>query len=272
MRLLFATDIHLDHARKEAIGDFCQAILDRDPDGVIITGDIAEAKTITKLLKIVESVIKRPIYFCLGNHDFYFGSISEVRAAMVKLTNESKYLRYLPQVGIVELSPPEDRGGVALVGHDGWADGRYGNFWTSTVALNDYLHIKDLACFGMKRLPLYYKLNELGDEAAAYLRDALERAFKSYRKVVCATHVPPYPLSAVYNGKPSDDNWLPHFSCKAVGDVMTKIMLDRPDRELHVLCGHSHGDAEYQPLPNLRVTTGGAVYTKPEIQDLVIEV
>ncbi len=39
-----------------------------------------------------------------------------------------------------------------------------------------------------------------------------------------------------------------------------------PDREMTVLCGHTHGEGEAQILPNLKVLTGGAEYGKPKVQ------
>ena len=42
-------------------------------------------------------------------------------------------------------------------------------------------------------------------------------------------------------------------------------MTSRPDRQMTVLCGHTHG-AEAQVLPNLRVLTGGAEYGEPKVQ------
>ena len=48
-----------------------------------------------------------------------------------------------------------------------------------------------------------------------------------------------------------------------MGDVLREVMQRRPDRELLVLCGHTHGSGEAQILDNLRVLTGGAGYERP---------
>jgi len=55
-------------------------------------------------------------------------------------------------------------------------------------------------------------------------------------------------------------NFLPYFSCKAVGDVMEKVMRAYPQSILLVLCGHTHGGGEIKVLDNLRVLTGEAEY------------
>ena len=45
-------------------------------------------------------------------------------------------------------------------------------------------------------------------------------------------------------------------------------MKAHPNRELTVLCGHTHGEGEAQILKNLRVLTGGAKYGVPTIQQV----
>jgi hypothetical protein len=42
-----------------------------------------------------------------------------------------------------------------------------------------------------------------------------------------------------------------------------------PDRNMTVFCGHTHSSGVAQILPNLLVKTGGAVYGKPQIQELI---
>ena len=78
--------------------------------------------------------------------------------------------------------------------------------------------------------------------------------------------MPPFREACIYEGKISNDDWLPHFSCKAVGDVLRDIMSQHPQRNLTVLCGHTHGSGTADILPNLRVHTGAAVYGEPAIQ------
>ncbi len=51
---------------------------------------------------------------------------------------------------------------------------------------------------------------------------------------------------------------------------MREMLLDeidpRSDRELLVLCGHTHGAGVYRPRANVEVRTGGADYGAPEVQ------
>lgn len=43
-------------------------------------------------------------------------------------------------------------------------------------------------------------------------------------------------------------------------------MPDYPDRQLTVLCGHTHGAGETRPLDNVLILTGGAEYGRPVVQ------
>ena len=84
-------------------------------------------------------------------------------------------------------------------------------------------------------------------------------------KINLLTHVPPFRQACWHEGRISDDQWAPHFTCHAVGQAILEFMADHPDKRLTVLCGHTHGHGETQPLSNLKVITGGAEYGRPEI-------
>jgi hypothetical protein len=109
-------------------------------------------------------------------------------------------------------------------------------------------------------------LEALGDEAAAYLKSVLAPAAEKYPKVIVATHIPPFREAAWYQGRPSADDFLPYFACKAVGDVLVEAAVSNPQCQILVLCGHTHGGGEIQPAENLRVITGEAEYEMPSIQ------
>ena len=137
MRVAWATDIHLDHATPQQVEHFCEVVLAASPDALLLGGDIGEAPTVVGYLRFLEERLRRPVYFVLGNHDFYRSSIVAVRQRVQMLSRQSQWLRWLPAMGIVRLTPE-----IGLVGHDGWSDGRLGDFQGSPVVLNDYLQIE----------------------------------------------------------------------------------------------------------------------------------
>ena len=261
--IAWAVDIHLNFLNSNKIQNFLNKIAGNAPDALLIGGDIGEAPSITEYLQIIEAEIQCPIYFVLGNHDFYYGSIDEVRQQIKKLVLKSDRLHWLPISGIVGLTDK-----TCLIGHDSWADGRLGNYEQSTVVLNDYRLISELS--GLDRTAeLLPALNKLGDEAADYLGKLLPDAFQRYRDVIVLTHVPPFKEACWHQGEVSNDNWLPHFSCKAVGSILACCMKEFSDHRMTVLCGHTHSAGEVRLLPNLQVVTGGAEYGRPKLQGML---
>src|SRR5690349_2418414 len=103
-RLAWATDIHLNFAEEEAIGRFLDELAGAAPDALALAGDIAEAEGLEGHLRRIGAAVSCPVYFVLGNHDYYGGSIAAVRAAMVELSARSDRLRWLPAVGPVMLT------------------------------------------------------------------------------------------------------------------------------------------------------------------------
>ncbi|MFW8600137.1 hypothetical protein ACOHYD_01450 [Desulfobacterota bacterium M19] len=87
--------------------------------------------------------------------------------------------------------------------------------------------------------------------------------------MIALTHVPPFKESCRHEGEISADDWLPHFSCKAVGEFLRKFMSALPDRRMTVLCGHTHSSSQVTILPNLKVKTGEAEYSSPDIQEIL---
>ena len=265
-RLAWLTDLHLNFLPYAEVDEFLGRVEVLEADAVLITGDISEARELGHMLRHIEERLPRPVYFVLGNHDFYHGSIREVRAAATQLCEApgaSRRLHYLTaSAEPVELTPT-----VGLIGHDGWADARLGDYERSLVMMNDYRLIAELAAHGKRdRWPI---LQALGDEAAQHIREHLPPALARYEQVLLATHVPPLREACWHEGRPSDDEWAPHFTCKAMGDAILEIMRDYTDRRLTVFCGHTHSPGECRPLPNVHILTGAAKYGSPAVQRIL---
>jgi len=269
MKIAWATDIHLNCADRKTAENFCERILQREPEILLVGGDIAEANDLVSWLQFLADRLVLPIYFVLGNHDYYGSSIAVVRDEVRRI--QSEWLHWLPRAGVVSLTPR-----VGLVGHGGWGDARCGDFCNSTVMLSDYFLIEDLRVIGKpgvpfggldtSKAPLKSKLEELGHDAARSLQPLLAEALARFPEVIVLTHVPPFQEACWYRGRISDPAWLPDFTCQAIGDSLITEISARPDRQVTVLCGHTHGNGESWPLANLQVRTGGAEYGKPDFQ------
>jgi predicted MPP superfamily phosphohydrolase len=262
MRAVWVNDIHLDFLDDDAADHFLESVAEVSPDAVLVGGDISTAVQLESHLSRIEERLEAPVFFVLGNHDFYLGSIVEVREMVRGICDRSPRLHWLNTAGV---NPLTDK--TALVGHDGWGDARLGNYQTSAVELTDFYLIEELR--GLERPALVEVLRRLGDEAAEHFRIVLPEALDAYQRLVLLTHVPPFREATWYEGEISNDDWLPFFCCKSAGDALKEIMSAAPDRELTVLCGHTHGEGEVQILPNLRVFTGGARYGHPAVHSIL---
>jgi len=266
MKLIWATDIHLNFLDDNERREFYQKIVSTQCNAILLSGDIAEAPCLIEILTEMADYINKPIYFVLGNHDYYRGKINEVRAAITALSEAHEKLFWLPASGMQFLEND-----TILLGQDGWADGCFGDYQNSRVALNDSRMIADL--FQEKILgksQLLEKMQQLADIDAKQLQHDLEIAVgKNPKKIIILTHVPPFREACFYNGKMSDDDWLPFFSSKIMGDVLLQAASDNVAIEFSVFCGHTHGEAHYKPLNNLAINVGGAEYHQPVIQKII---
>jgi Icc-related predicted phosphoesterase len=260
-KIIWLSDLHLNFLSNDGLYDFLKTVVSHEPDLVMITGDISDSTKLIFHLKILETEIKKPIYFVLGNHDFYHNSIKNIRKEVSSLVSNFKNLSWLTELDIIEITSS-----TAIVGHDAWADGRFGNFFLSPFLLNDYFLIQELMKLGAK--DLLKMIQKLGDEGANHFRKFLPIACQAYQRIFLLTHAPPFQEACWHKGQLSDDKSLPHFSCKAVGDVLIEIMQMHQDCHLTVLCGHTHSAGVVKVLSNLLVYTGNAQYGKPEIQKI----
>jgi predicted MPP superfamily phosphohydrolase len=242
---------------------FVENVLRTEPDAIALTGDIAEAPELIPFLEELESDFRGcPLYFVLGNHDYYKSSLRAVREQVIRRCDGPSTLRYLTaDREPVALTPT-----VGLIGHDGWADGRFGELEWSQARISDYRYIEELVQAGEDGRRKV--LNALGDEAAEHIRQLLTQAVRQFSKVVLLTHVPPWLELAQYQGKVCDYHYAPHFASRVMGEAIVEVMRTAPECQLTVLCGHTHWPAEFHPLPNVTALAGKAEYGDPQVQQV----
>ncbi len=259
MRVAWLTDIHLNFVPYRDRLAFYARLRETRADGFLIGGDIGESASVSEFLKEMESEISAPIWFVLGNHDFYRGSIAGTRLRTERQTSESARLHWLSSSGVVHLTEHS-----ALIGHDSWADGRLGNYQDSEVVLNDYVLIEEFRGLTKeKRLPT---LHRLGEEAADYLEAQARLALARHSEVIVLTHVPPFREACWHEGRVSGSDFLPHFACGAVGERLAAVMRGHPEAKMTILCGHTHSGGSVDIGANLQVLTGASEYGSPAIQ------
>jgi Icc protein len=259
VRLVWITDPHLNHVSDYDREAWFQQIASHGPNGVVISGDISEGDGVVLHLAGIADRLSIPIYFVLGNHDFYKSSIRQTRQRVVYACRQQRQLIYLTD------SPPIVLGdNCYLVGEDGWGDATEGDYENSYVRLNDFRLIDEFIQsdpIGWKR-----RLQELGSESATRLKSKLDTLPGDASEVLVVTHVPPFRESCWYEGRTTDDHWAPFFVCGQVGNVLLKAAESNPERRIIVLCGHAHHAGIAEINENLVVHTGAAEYGKPSIE------
>ncbi len=261
MRLLWATDLHLEFTDDFLLQRFLSLLASTPCDAIVLTGDISSGRALKQhMLGLAAAGKSKPIYVVLGNHDFYHSSFAQVGGVMEEVcgTAEAPNLKELGHGEVIPLGEQS-----ALIGHRGWGDGRGGLGSRSDVELNDFRLITDLHSDTKRQL--FAKLASLGKASANYFRETLPVALAQYDHVWIATHVPPFECAAWHEGANSDPEYLPHFSNVSAGEAIREIAEHYPAKRITVLCGHTHSSGTAFPAPNIRVLTGGAVYGSPRI-------
>ena len=262
MRLDWITDPHLDHLRGEgALLKFVQHLHDRDSDALIITGDIAESRDIDEFLGLISGAYQRPVYFVLGNHDYYGAWMGETHARVRNVCKAvpDGILNWMPDVGVKMLSPT-----TALVGHGGMYDGQEGAPGLE-MALTDFFMphgILDMCReleYGTRHL--FEFLLKLGQRCGAHVRQQVDLAVRQgAERVLILTHVPPFLEASYFRGRPSVPTSAPFYVNRSLGDTLLELSSRHPNVQLEVFAGHTHGARTYQAAGNLVVRVGAARY------------
>jgi len=257
--LAWMSDLHLDAATQERRQRFFQQMRESLAEAFLITGDISKADMLSRHLReLAKAAEGRIIYFTLGNHDFYGSSIREVEKTVTGLCLTENNLRHLDGTQAISLDSE-----TALIGHRGWADGRMGWAEKSFARNPDFKAIEDFRT--LNRETAFRLLEKLGTESSSQLRRTLPYALTCYKRVILATHVPPFPEAARFRGRPCD--WLrqPFFCNIALGAMLLRLSQNFPHREILVLSGHAHSASSVRVAKNVHVLTAHARTGFPEV-------
>ena len=270
MLLAWATDIHLDMT-----GDLFKRLKklseeSKSCDGLLLTGDISVSSLLLQHLSLIESHFEKPIYFVLGNHDFYGSSIGSVRRRVIDHCMSSSYLKYMTSMPFVKLEE-----GTYLIGHDNWYDAQNGNPHNAELLMNDWIQIQDFnsalrGSFGGRVLDKGVIINvaqKLAQQAANHVANSIKAVVKSADHIVVMTHVPPFKESfnATKQGVDSVMNILPWYTSKIMGDTIISAARTYPHIKFTVLSGHAHSHYDDDLMNNLNVKVGRAIYGNPQL-------
>ena len=265
-RYAWATDVHLDFLRgnQARLIQFAESLVKDGPEGILLTGDLSTAKDLVFHLSAIERVVQRPVYFVLGNHDYYGSSIELVRKTMKELTNVSGHLRYLPTMPYIALTPA-----TAVVGHDGWYDALIGDWQNSNFEMSDWHYISEFAAVNGNKASIVNEARKQALEAVQHVHDGIKKAVRYHKNIVVLTHFVPFKQAHIYNGRIGDDNAQPWFTSKMMGDMLLDAAKAFPTHHFKVLAGHTHGKFDGKIANNLEVHVGGAEYNQPGLQGYI---
>lgn len=264
-RFLWATDLHLNFLNRYSIINFLLSIHRANVDGVFITGDISTGDKIVEHLSWMENIVKKPIYFTLGNHDFFNSNFSDVKLEIKKLCKKNQQLNYLTNINN-HISLTKD---IALIGHDGWYDSRWREPLTSLVFMWDWFFIKDFRSL----VSNYNRMNlvrNLADEAAESIGNKLKSALVEHSTVYLLTHFPPWPEKHYLFGEIAKNFWAPYNSSMVLANTLKSIMDNHPSKNLIVFSGHVHVKRNEMITPNIQLRVGGGAHGKAMIEDILI--
>jgi len=214
--LLWVTDLHIETLSSNQFTSFLRDLKVHPSKFLLITGDLSLSLLVERhLIELSTALPEKKICFTLGNHDYFGGSIDETDARIDRLCNGSKNLTHLDGNQIIRLSDD-----TCLVGHRGWADGRAGLGNRSLARNADFWMIAELRG---SRQAAFKKIAKLGDESAVAFRNILPQALTSYRRVLVATHVPPFRQGLRFGERKCEPARYPHFVNIAAGMVIGGI-------------------------------------------------
>lgn len=256
----WATDVHwtiADDTEREAFLRGLEANGLKRLDLVLLTGDIGDGLDAT--CEALSAIVERlgvPVFFVLGNHDYYGAHVARARSIVSRLMLDGR-LFYM-----TALDTAIEVGSVAYCGVDGWGDASYGDPTAAVMSMSDWFEIRDLAGSYPPEPPVSI-LRDLAHADADRLSRQLRSISERVREVVVLTHVPPWPGAAWHKGRPSDGYALPWFCCGATGRAIDAFAEARPDIQVTVYCGHTHSPGCYDRSANVTCVTGAASYGYP---------
>jgi predicted phosphodiesterase len=270
MRLAVANDTHFHHCqdKSKAMRKFVHQLNKVEVDALLFTGDISDGDTWTRVLPIIRKWLGKPVYYVLGNHDFYHWGWRDAWMAGVKLNAEDPELIHLASYGALLL---DER--VGIVGSSSVACLTAGTgplktgMWEN---ISDFKHISELSCRAgnPSEMIAYQTARAIDDEEmlVADLNELVEG--RKPKRIIVATHVAPFEWSALWRGQPTDPQMLPFYVSLYLGRAIEEFAKEYPETEFICLHGHTHGSfrGRHPEFDNIMVMAGEAQYGRPSFQ------
>lgn len=253
-KLIWLTDTHVTFSflwKKYAL---IRHIKNLEADALLLSGDISNGLFIDYVLYYIANHVDIPIYFVLGNHDYYFKSIKDVNSDIRSLSKRYDNLHWLTNS---EPLPLKDD--TCIIGAEGWYDCNLGNSEYIKFTIDWWL-IEDFRMLqGTKERIEAFR--QLALDYANQIEVKLIKAINSgYKEIYLLTHVPPFKEATRDEGTIMENFWLPYNTNTALGKVIKNVMSRFPDRKLNILSGHTHTRVVVNLAHNIECRVNNANY------------
>lgn len=259
-KYIWLTDTHFNFLESYKIIEFFLELKFQDPDGIFLTGDISNGPNVCKHLHWLQRIVDKPIYFVLGNHDYYRSSFQMVEQSVSELVNSNHDLHYMNVENYISLNQD-----TALIGHNGWYDAKWHDPLLPVVFLADWYFIDDFK-LGQGNEGRMQIMRDRAAVAAQSIGKNLVSALREHSTVYLLTHFPPWPY---YQYGIMDNFWKPFNSSKIIAETIEDIMKHLPHKKLIVLAGHTH-EARYTKVAhNIELHVAKAELKKSSIGNII---
>lgn len=262
-KYLWITDPHFNFSSPEQNKKFLEHVKGYNPAGIFLTGDISTGRELSSHLKLILGILDCPIYFVLGNHDYYRSSFAHIDYEMSYLSKRHGNLHYLNNEDPISLSEK-----VAVIGHNGWYDAGWRTpvfpfvFWADWYFIHDFrFHDSNADRMSLMK----YK----AEVATENLKIKLEKSLKTHHTTYLLTHFPPWPEKIDKWGGLVETFWKPYNSCKVAADMISSVMKKHPDQKLIILAGHTHRQRYENISHNIELRVGAGSHKKSQVQDVI---
>jgi predicted phosphohydrolase len=274
IKIAHVTDPHFNfltvgsdsNSRDESkILNFCQEIKAAGCEAAVISGDLTEAPYLYSDLKLFQKHLGLPVYFILGNHDFYRGSFAKVNQLSRMITDAEPNIKWLQCIDSIKLTEK-----ACLIGVDGWYDIKAGGAEHSRLAMTDFFLIEEFR--HQPHMKVVSASRKLAHDSSMKLEEKIKKVVGQFETIYIATHVPPFLEAALSPQRElSDFNWAPYMTNIVMGDTLVQLSEEYRDKKFVVLTGHTHTDCYYNAWRNLEVRVGKADYGYLMFNTLEIE-
>lgn len=253
-KYLWFTDTHLNNVLPWTKALFIRNIVKENPKGIFLTGDISNGLTTAFNLKLLANFVKCPIYFVLGNHDYYFSNINKTHNKIKEMCEKYPNLIWLTNSDVIGLTDQ-----VAIIGTEGWYDAAIGKPEYLKYTL-DWLLIEDFRKlnFMPERIEMF---KILAEKSCQIISNKLQKALdQGYKSIYILTHFPPWKEATRDEGTIMEKFWLPYNVNLKLGKTIESIMSDYKKRNVTILSGHTHTDAWIHVSRNIECKVNKAKY------------